>query len=1427
MLVAVLLLSDLPSVSAASPSRPTPPTATGGRESTLLNSSASDNISRPSSTNPALCFLGIQPECPAAEQRAGGALPTSPVPDAPVTSSWTNITPPTGTPNAFPLEWPATVYYPSGHDVILFGGLGQASAGQPDTYLRNTWSFVANKWTELYTNTTCTATTCPPARAGAMIAYYPAQNALLLFGGYIYIPGMLVGRTIAYNDTWLFSGGVWTNITASAGAPPSARFGGVMSYDPSDNYVVLFGGETASGNALGDTWKFASGTWTNISAGEKTPPEARAGAAIAVSPDGHVMIFGGADSYDNGVDYAIIQNSCNNGTTSYEFGSSAVAWWFFHGQWSAMGGYGNTGQGLCAPHSPAGSSASAPSPLAPFSCTSVCANPPCGRIYPALGWSPKNARFVLYGGYGTYIEGVVGCSCGASLLNDTFTYGLPSGGGFLWYNATDAGDPSARYAMGYASDLTDDYFEIFGGNTQIQLLNSTYRFYELVHAGLSGPLSYDTGGLQFQTPFVATGYGGTGNLQWTFTTQKVRNQNSLTGNAACSFLRGSTGKFAYNGTFNENCIPSPKAFNVFRITLTVTDEGNASHPFATANWSFTVIPPETMRVYSEYVTDFYSNVDLTNNFTVFAEVAGEAPKAVNGTLGGSALPPFSKSSNPKYWVTSVDMAGYQPGAILYATAQFGNWTLNATYDVTMISTPSWLLTLFQATGASQSIVSHGKGPYNKTFTIDEKYSWSLSDALGFSIPVSLVGGSYGLIPSVDVVFAATSTGNLSVTGTFSLKTPSITIGPASLKITASLSLSGTFEVVGSGVQWGSASAKIKVSATLSASIPIYGFSLFGMNVGFTLQLSITPSITLDMILAPLAPGGQSIISNVDIEIQKFLGSFSLALSAAIDFGIGIASIGLGVGLSVAVAFQLDPFGISAGWVNGSIFVTATFLWWSDSFNIVGPANIFSWGSANPARVADDVAPAGSYNNGTHTKWVVQVEYYATSGYDSRVWNAANSSGPAVSDIYPYTEVSAAAGYNGAYFFYTDNNASLPVTDGLLISGGRLNSTSNAFEGVPGPSDPADYEIASPQATTLPDGDLYVLWTALPTSEANVNSPLNLTSMALQGALFHPNNDTWGPVRTFSSGGFAESYQADALGDSGYVAELVSSTPLLQNTGPERLVEYNLTTGAVVANLSTQGLSEVVSLRGAAGLALVETIGGNYSLISLATGDSVAIAYTPPSDYELVSANFVQGSPSALVLLYRGPLLSELVLYDTAGSQTLANLTLGVDAFEAEAIASGSTDYVFVRTSLGIDAWKESVGTFTNLSGIRQSGIQSYGLVQAANSILVYSLATTGGNTSDPIKSLMFTEIGASLPAVATPAIVRNRGATGTTSGSGPSPDWLLYLGIAVAAAAVLLAVVAVVTRRRPPRSATIPSTPPEGASPEPPVDPPPPTSPPG
>lgn len=133
-----------------------------------------------------------------------------------------------------------------------------------------------------------TSGAAPQSRQDASIVYDAADGYVLLFGG-------AAASTGLFRDTWKFSGGVWHKIVSASSPAPSGRWDPSMVYDRADGYVVLFGGDSCYGSCpLSDTWTFQGGHWTNITKTAGTPPTAREGAGMTFdTATGTVVAFGG------------------------------------------------------------------------------------------------------------------------------------------------------------------------------------------------------------------------------------------------------------------------------------------------------------------------------------------------------------------------------------------------------------------------------------------------------------------------------------------------------------------------------------------------------------------------------------------------------------------------------------------------------------------------------------------------------------------------------------------------------------------------------------------------------------------------------------------------------------------------------------------------------------------------------------------------------------------------------------------------------------------------------------------------------------------------------------------------------------------------------------------------------------------------------
>lgn len=143
--------------------------------------------------------------------------------------------------------WEAMAYDARDDSVLLFGGDGQTNSN-PFVPINDTWRFQGERWTEACSGSNAT-TACPvsPAAGPASMTFDPEMNATLLVDDN--------GRT------WTFAGGAWTELNSS-GRPNicrsfdlSGESGSPLAFDPSTGEVVML-------DALGYTWTFAGGNWT-------------------------------------------------------------------------------------------------------------------------------------------------------------------------------------------------------------------------------------------------------------------------------------------------------------------------------------------------------------------------------------------------------------------------------------------------------------------------------------------------------------------------------------------------------------------------------------------------------------------------------------------------------------------------------------------------------------------------------------------------------------------------------------------------------------------------------------------------------------------------------------------------------------------------------------------------------------------------------------------------------------------------------------------------------------------------------------------------------------------------------------------------------------------------------------------------------------
>jgi hypothetical protein len=172
----------------------------------------------------------------------------------------------------------------------------------------------------------------PAARAGAAVAYDPATDDVVMFGG-----TSAAGQPLA--DTWLWDGSVWSE-AAPADSPP-ARYGAEMAWDPQSQRVVLLGGSGGSGCSIGsgssgtvsttggcpqlqDAWAWDGSDWAQIALGHgsgQLGDYTLAGASMTTDPTSGKLILVTADSPAS---VAVPLPAIYNGSSGGE-GASAAA----------------------------------------------------------------------------------------------------------------------------------------------------------------------------------------------------------------------------------------------------------------------------------------------------------------------------------------------------------------------------------------------------------------------------------------------------------------------------------------------------------------------------------------------------------------------------------------------------------------------------------------------------------------------------------------------------------------------------------------------------------------------------------------------------------------------------------------------------------------------------------------------------------------------------------------------------------------------------------------------------------------------------------------------------------------------------------------------------------------------------------------------
>jgi hypothetical protein len=148
-------------------------------------------------------------------------------------------------------------YDPLAKKTIIYGGIGREDIDHRVERFKDMWSFNGTGWTKL------NVTNTPGERLGPQYAVDPATGKLLLFGGLkseLTDPAKETSRRQFYdNETWEWNGtsSTWTKLAPAT--VPAARQNGRLTFDPSSNRLMLYGGY--AGFFFTDVWHWTGSNW--------------------------------------------------------------------------------------------------------------------------------------------------------------------------------------------------------------------------------------------------------------------------------------------------------------------------------------------------------------------------------------------------------------------------------------------------------------------------------------------------------------------------------------------------------------------------------------------------------------------------------------------------------------------------------------------------------------------------------------------------------------------------------------------------------------------------------------------------------------------------------------------------------------------------------------------------------------------------------------------------------------------------------------------------------------------------------------------------------------------------------------------------------------------------------------------------------------
>jgi hypothetical protein len=215
------------------------------------------------------------------------ATPTTTTTLAPTTTTVPDAVPPVTVPDTTGVAWPSPRY-------IVTAGFDEESdllvlfggTKSEDFGLNDTWVYDP----ETRTWEQRDPAVKPPVRFGAAMTYDPSIDRMVMFGG-------IADLRYVYEDLWLYDANddTWEQVAPEGPRPPMRTYAS-MVYVDSLGGILLFGGTQdwalGQGTMLADTWFLdtATMTWTEIAG---AGPTARDAFGLAYDPEADLVVLAG------------------------------------------------------------------------------------------------------------------------------------------------------------------------------------------------------------------------------------------------------------------------------------------------------------------------------------------------------------------------------------------------------------------------------------------------------------------------------------------------------------------------------------------------------------------------------------------------------------------------------------------------------------------------------------------------------------------------------------------------------------------------------------------------------------------------------------------------------------------------------------------------------------------------------------------------------------------------------------------------------------------------------------------------------------------------------------------------------------------------------------------------------------------------------